>query len=83
MWEKIWNDDLDARKGEVLIRIWKGKEKIKRAKEVRREELDLNQWREVEKDRRMRKKWDTSGRKRKNGGGERSVKEKREKRGKM
>jgi len=35
VWEKIWNEDLDARKGKVLVRIWKEKEKIKRTKEVR------------------------------------------------
>jgi len=30
-----WSEDLDERKGEVLVRIWKEKEKAKRAKEER------------------------------------------------
>jgi len=33
VWDKIWSEDLDERKGEVLVRIWKGKEKAKRVKE--------------------------------------------------
>jgi len=35
VWKKIWSEDLDAKKRKVLVRIWKGKEKIKRAKEAR------------------------------------------------
>jgi len=33
VWDRIWSEDLDERKGEVLVKIWKGKEKTKRAKE--------------------------------------------------
>jgi len=37
VWKKIWSEDArDARKGEVLVRIWKAKEKIKKSKRVRR-----------------------------------------------
>jgi len=33
VWVRIWSKDLDERKGKVLVKIWKEKEKAKRAKE--------------------------------------------------
>jgi len=33
IWEKVWNEDLDERKGELLVKIWKMKEKIGRKRE--------------------------------------------------
>jgi len=35
VWERIWSEDLNERKEEVLVRIWKEKENAKRAKENR------------------------------------------------
>jgi len=35
IWKKIWSEDLDDRKGELLVRIWKEKEKLKRTKRNR------------------------------------------------
>jgi len=33
IWEKVWNEDLDKRKREILVKIWKVKEKIVRKRE--------------------------------------------------
>jgi len=34
VWDRIWSENLDyEKKGEMLVKIWKGKEKAKRAKE--------------------------------------------------
>jgi len=35
IWKRIWSEDLDERKGEILVRLWKSKEIKKR--EARRE----------------------------------------------
>jgi len=32
IWKRIWSEDLNERKGELLVRIWKIKEKLKRKK---------------------------------------------------
>jgi len=33
IWEKVWSEDLDERKGEILVKIWKASEEIERRKE--------------------------------------------------
>jgi len=33
IWDKVWSEDLDERKGELLVKIWKEKEKIRRKRE--------------------------------------------------
>jgi len=35
IWDRIWSEDLDEEKGEVLVRIWKTKEKIRKEEVVR------------------------------------------------
>jgi len=48
VWDRIWSEDLDKRKGEVLVRIWKGKEKAKRVKEEKN--MEKNRRRESNRD---------------------------------
>jgi len=35
VWDRIWSENLDERKGEVLVKIWKGKERAKKRKRER------------------------------------------------
>jgi len=36
-WDRIWSEDLDKEKGEVLVKIWKTKDKIGKEKIVRKQ----------------------------------------------
>jgi len=37
IWKRVWSEDLDERKGEVLVRLWKRKERTKRETKMERE----------------------------------------------
>jgi len=36
-WDRIWSEDLDEEKGEVLVKIWKTKDKIGKEEVVRKQ----------------------------------------------
>jgi len=44
IWDRIWSEDLDEEKGEVLVKIWKAKEKIEK------EEVDIGNTKKEKRD---------------------------------